>query len=72
MDVATDVSEAHTLTMFADYANIGEWAIEYMRWANYIGLITGIDAQTLLPGGTATRAQTATILYRFMAVIYSE
>jgi hypothetical protein len=36
------------------------------------GLITGIDAQTLLPGGTATRAQTAAILYRFLALLEDE
>jgi uncharacterized repeat protein (TIGR02543 family) len=72
MDVSTDVSEDHTLGIFADYANVGDWAIEYMLWANYVGLIGGVDAQTLLPGGSATRAQTAAILYRFMAFIDSE
>jgi hypothetical protein len=69
MEVETDVPETHTLSIFADYANVSEWAIEYTRWAHFTGLITGFDAQTLLPGGTATRAQTATILYRFTAMI---
>ena len=65
MDVETYVSETHTLSVFADYANVSEWAIEYMRWANYAGLITGMNELILAPGGTATRAQTAAILYRF-------
>jgi hypothetical protein len=69
MEVDTAVPAAHTLSVFADYANVGTWAVEYMRWANYTGLITGIDARTLLPGGTATRAQTAAILYRFLTVL---
>jgi hypothetical protein len=69
MEVETDVPETHTLSIFTDYADVSEWAVEYMRWANYAGLITGIDAITLRPGGTATRAQTATILYRFMAIL---
>jgi hypothetical protein len=72
MEIETSVHEAHTLSMFDDYANVSEWAVGYMRWAHFVGLITGFDAQTLLPGGTATRAQTAAILYRFLALLEDE
>ena len=37
-----------------------------MRWAIYNGLITGTTDTTLSPRGTANRAQTATILMRFV------
>ena len=36
-----------------------------MQWANTEGLITGTTATTLSPGGSAIRAQVATILMRF-------
>jgi len=39
-----------------------------MYWANYNELITGMSATTLAPQGNATRAQSAAIIYRFVAV----
>ena len=36
-----------------------------MQWARAEGLITGTDANLLLPGGNATRVQIAAILMRF-------
>ena len=36
-----------------------------MAWAVGTGLIAGVDSRTLQPGGSATRAQVATILMRF-------
>jgi uncharacterized repeat protein (TIGR02543 family) len=67
--IDTDIPDEHTLDVFADSANVSQWAVEYMRWAHYVGLINGVDESTLLPGGTATRAQTAAILYRFIAIM---
>jgi hypothetical protein len=37
-----------------------------MSWTNASGLITGTTAATLSPADSATRAQVATILMRFM------
>ena len=37
-----------------------------MEWAGGTGMITGRTAFTLAPQGTATRAETATILVRFI------
>ena len=50
---------------YADYAEISEYALEAMAWANAKGLITG-DGGTLNPQGAATRAQVATIFMRFI------
>jgi len=54
------------LRNFADYAEVSEWALEVMLWANYHGLITGRTATTIDAGGSATRAEAATILMRFV------
>ncbi|MDR0445489.1 MAG: S-layer homology domain-containing protein [Oscillospiraceae bacterium] len=37
-----------------------------MRWANAAGLITGRTETTLAPKGTASRAEAATLLQRYM------
>lgn len=37
-----------------------------MQWANAEGLITGVTSTTLNPKDSATRAQVATILMRFV------
>ncbi len=36
-----------------------------VAWAAEAGLLTGVSQDTLLPQGTATRAQTAAVLTRF-------
>ena len=36
-----------------------------MAWANYHGLIEGVDYSHINPKGYATRAQLAAILHRF-------
>jgi len=51
---------------YADYGDISSWAGEAFAWAVNTGLITGRTDTTLAPGGTATRAEVATILMRFI------
>ena len=53
------------LDPFADSGSISSWAAEPMRWAVTSGVLTGVSAAELCPGGTANRAQMATILMRF-------
>jgi len=65
-ELDTEVSEDASLDNFGDAAQVGAWAAEAKLWANYNGLITGMTATTLYPQGTATRAQCATILMRFI------
>jgi len=51
---------------FADADSVSPWARESMEWANVNGLITGRTLTTLAPNGTATRAESAAILQRFI------
>ena len=60
-----DVSGLADLSGYADEGVVSDWALTAMRWANRNGLITGRTATTLAPGGTAVRAEAATILTRF-------
>ena len=48
-----------------DADQISAYAAAAMQWANGNGLITGRTDTTLVPQGTATRAEVATILMRF-------
>lgn len=60
-----DTTASANIAVYLDYDEIGSYAISAMQWANGAGLITGTSATTLSPKGNATRAQVATILYRF-------
>ena len=51
---------------FTDIASISTWAFDAMMWANANGLITGRTISTLVPDGTATRAEAAAIMQRFI------
>ncbi len=56
---------ASNLTKFDDYYSIGTWARDSLAWANYHGLINGVDSYRIDPKGNTTRAQLAAILHRF-------
>lgn len=60
-----DVTEKADLTGYADSAAISGYAVEAMQWANANGIVNGMTATTLVPQGTATRAQVATMLMNF-------
>lgn len=53
------------LSAFADADTISSWAQESMSWAVAKGLIGGVSADMLAPGGFTTRAQAAVILTAF-------
>lgn len=53
------------LSGYTDAGQVSPYAAEPMGWAVDQGLITGVSADALAPGGSATRAQVATILMRF-------
>ena len=54
-----------SLAEYTDADQISSYATTAMQWANENGLITGRTDTTLVPQGTATRAEVATILMRF-------
>ena len=54
------------LSAYPDGAAVSDWALNAMIWATGEGVITGNGAGALNPQGTATRAEVATILMRFI------
>ena len=64
-----DTDAADSLGQYIDAEKISPWALEAMRWAVDTGLVRGVGADTLSPRSNATRAQTATMLQRFAALL---
>lgn len=62
-----DVSASVDLSGFPDAGDIQSYATQALSWAVAEGLLQGFEDDSLQPGGTATRAQIATILMRFLA-----
>ena len=62
------IGENTNLLSYTDFANLSEYAIAAMQWACGAGIINGTgDGSTLSPQGSATRAQLAVMLYRWLA-----
>lgn len=61
----TEVSP-EVLDQFEDKDTVSSYALAPMAWAVENGLINGVKATILQPKGNATRAQVATIVYRFV------
>ena len=62
------IGENTNLLSYTDFANLSEYAVPAMQWACGAGIINGTgDGSTLSPQGTATRAQLAVMLYRWLA-----
>ena len=61
-----DTSARADLSAYSDQASISSWASDTMSWAVAEGIISGMTADTLAPQGTATRAQVAAMLQRFL------
>ena len=57
------------LSGFADRADVSGYAADALRWAVGAKLISGVTDTTLVPKGSATRAQAASILMRFCQTI---
>lgn len=60
-----NVSNVADISSFADTADVSDWALDAIRWANKTELVNGTSETTLSPKATATRAQVAAILMRF-------
>lgn len=61
-----DVSDRAELGVFTDAGRIAAYAVEPLRWAVAAGMVNGVTADALSPGGNASRAQVAVILSRFV------
>lgn len=67
--IGMDTSARADLSSFADQAKVSDWAKEAIEWCVAVRIIDGMTeggAQILQPQGTATRAQFAAMLMRFM------
>ena len=60
------IGQSTNILSYADFASISEYAIPAMQWACGSGIVTGVTESTLEPQGTATRAQCAAMLMRFI------
>lgn len=57
------------ITAFMDASSVSSWASAGMNWAVANGIINGVGNETLAPQASATRAQTALMLQRFIALV---
>ena len=61
-----DVSAVNDLSGFTDAGDVSDWALPAMRWAVGSGIMGGYGDGILGSQGTATRAQVAAMLRRFI------
>ena len=54
---------------FTDAARVSDYAKEALSWAVAVGIINGMPDNTIAPQNSATRAEVATILMRFCALL---
>lgn len=54
---------------FTDRAQISSWAMDAVRAMQQAGILAGKDGGRFDPKGTATRAEVATVLHRFVEVV---
>lgn len=63
---AGEPASSYSLGAYTDADSVSDWAATAMAWAVENGIITGVTESTLAPQGTATRAQCAAMLMRFV------
>ena len=64
-----DINPQNDLSRFSDKDQVSDYALDAMEWAVGANLILGIEENDLEPLGTSTRAQLATVIYRFDTTI---
>ena len=63
------VPKALEAVTFADNASISSWAKEAVESMQQAGILAGKTNNRFDPAGTATRAEVATVLWRFVEII---
>ena len=63
---AGEPESEYSLSAYTDAGSVSDYAATAMAWAVEHGIITGVTDATLEPQGTATRAQCAAMLMRFV------
>ena len=64
-----DLPQTLKAVTFADNANISSWAKDAVRAMQQAGILAGKNGNKFDPKGTATRAEVATVLRRFVEII---
>jgi hypothetical protein len=59
-------ASTYSLAAFTDADSVNDWAAIAMAWAVENGIVDGVTDTTIAPQATATRAQCATMLMRFI------
>ncbi len=65
-------SDSAILAEYNDGKAVAEYAVSAVSWALETGILTGTDTATISPEDTATRAQTAVILGRYLSQLNQE
>ena len=60
------VGEDTNVLSYNDAFDVSDWAMPAIQWACGAGLMQGDNQGNLLPGDSATRAQVATLIMRFI------
>ena len=61
----TEKGYAQGALKFTDSSAIQSWAAEYVSTLSEMGILTGFADGSFRPNGAMTRAQVATVLYKF-------
>ena len=64
----TEVKE-NSISHFADFATISDWAIEYVNAIYKNGIMIGVSDTEFAPKENVTKAQVATLLTRILNII---
>lgn len=64
-----DLPQTLKAVTFADNANISSWAKDAVRTMQQAGILAGKNGNKFDPKGTATRAEVATVLRRFVEIV---
>ena len=64
-----DLPAAHDAVTFADNAQISGWAAKEVKAMQQAGIMAGKGGSRFDPKGTATRAEVATVLRRFVEIV---
>lgn len=65
-DYDVSVGEDTNVLSYNDAFDVSEWAMPAIQWASGAGLMQGDNQGNLLPGDSATRAQAAALIMRFI------
>ena len=65
-------ADEEALTVFADKADISDWAVSFVARAFELGIIKGMSENEFKPLENATRAQAASMIYRLIENVKGE